>query len=746
MNTTKTRFMSRLFSATDEKDEELLAQVAQDIQDAKKNGAVDTDEVRYEDNGDGSVSVIDKDNGEVTIAEQAEDGNFDLYAAPTKNLERFAHPEVDGTIPGHFPSAEDEDLWSHLETGVISPNAPDGGLNPMAGFEPTVEEHAAGVGAPCDGSCDEREFSVFTDNSIVLKIFSDQEFCERVFSEVIESEETANVGDLKIEKVDDDSVVVTSKSTGDQAKVTLTNDEMQIDELSSKDGGDERSFSNEEQYEALHVVGVDPVNHVIVDAPEYELDSAQELVDQLTAGGVEAVEIFEDQDQARDYAIDLLQSLGAENADDIEEPVQTEFSDHVVYCTKFYSSRTEYMERLYSEAEEGIETSQSEIEDAIENGEQIEKDGEIITPVDSETAVIEDKETGEFTKVTIDGDELDCKAISEDEADDLMEGLYVKDEDEDDEDEEEKEYSDYYDEDDYRLYSDLDDEDDLYLNESMYSDCDDLYYNEGEDAEEDYRLYSDLDDEDVYVSDDETKFFSESEELTGYQERLFSGEADENDIESAIETGEQIEDDDVVITPVDDEIAVIEDKESGEFTMAIMDDDTINTNPISEEVADKLTEGLSVEDTDEDEEEEEEEEKEYSEPTSTTSMLNKYFADIQSAQQQDVVQLFDAEGNPAPIGLDANGNPIAVESVESQQNQPALPSVEAIEDIADQTVNAIQQAGQEVANQILQAKQAPIQGQEQDLQEAQFSDCEVLNSDEKPSSSPFVTWLTGSIK
>ena len=120
MNTTKTRFMSRLFSATDEKDEELLAQVAQDIQDAKKNGAVDTDEVRYEDNGDGSVSVIDKDNGEVTIAEQAEDGNFDLYAAPTKNLERFAHPEVDGTIPGHFPSAEDEDLCSTNATFASS--------------------------------------------------------------------------------------------------------------------------------------------------------------------------------------------------------------------------------------------------------------------------------------------------------------------------------------------------------------------------------------------------------------------------------------------------------------------------------------------------------------------------------------------------------------------------------------------------------------------------------------------------
>ena len=60
-NTITTRFMSRLFSATEEGDEELTAQVAQDIQDAKKNGAVETDEVRYENNGDGSVSVIDKD-------------------------------------------------------------------------------------------------------------------------------------------------------------------------------------------------------------------------------------------------------------------------------------------------------------------------------------------------------------------------------------------------------------------------------------------------------------------------------------------------------------------------------------------------------------------------------------------------------------------------------------------------------------------------------------------------------------
>ena len=61
-----TRFMSRMFSATEEGDEELTGQVAKDIEDAKENGVVDTDEVRYEDEGDGRVSITDKGNGEVT--------------------------------------------------------------------------------------------------------------------------------------------------------------------------------------------------------------------------------------------------------------------------------------------------------------------------------------------------------------------------------------------------------------------------------------------------------------------------------------------------------------------------------------------------------------------------------------------------------------------------------------------------------------------------------------------------------
>ena len=74
-----TRFMERLFSATEERDEELTSQVAQDIEDAKANGEVDTEEINYKANGDGTVSITDKENGEVTVAEQGEDGMYDLY-------------------------------------------------------------------------------------------------------------------------------------------------------------------------------------------------------------------------------------------------------------------------------------------------------------------------------------------------------------------------------------------------------------------------------------------------------------------------------------------------------------------------------------------------------------------------------------------------------------------------------------------------------------------------------------------
>jgi len=784
-----TRFMSRMFSATEEGDEELTGQVAKDIEDAKENGVVDTDEVRYEDEGDGRVSITDKGNGEVTVAEMGEDGNYDLYPANTAELEGYIHPEMDGVTPGQMYGGVDEDAYAHLDgTSVIAPNLQDGGLNPEAGYERSVEDLV-----------DEREFSVSTDNTVVQKIFSDQAFCERVFAEVIESDDTAKVGDLKVEKDpdDDNAVIVTSESTGDQAKVVLDDDEMEVTELDTKElsyydadlenlyryysemceeGEDEccdeegNNFNDDDiddsqQFDQLHVVGVDPDNHVLVDAPEYDPESAQELAQDLSERGVANVQIFDDEDDARDYAMDLMENLGAESMDDVEEPEQAEFSDHTVYLTKFWSNHTDFMTKLYSDTASGDLDTQRDVEIAIEKGEEVETDDEIITPVDDETAVIEDKESGEFTKAVMDDDTLDLKPISESEAEDLKEDIVT--------DEEVKEFA-----------------ENAALEDMI--------------EEEEQRQFSEYVDSLVF-SESGDRFFSEDEIMSDYMIRLFSGEADgdENDVQDAIESGEQVETDDEIITPVDDETAVIEDKESGEFTKAVTDGEKLDLTPISESEADDLTDGLAVEDDDDDEEkefsvydeyedalerlysgdadeydleliqamysvlEDEDEDKYFSGDNYVESfpyrselgygyhstgdfIMDRFFAEVtqpgmmQNPQAQ--MQMAQQGGQVAPqqgtqwvqgpnggqIQVDANGNPVEFDEqgnpIEYDENGNPMnavdqgPSLETIEDKAVAAVQSIQAAAAEAEATIMNAKAAPVQQQEQDLQEAQFSD------------------------
>ena len=665
-----TRLMDRLFSATDEKDEELTGQVAQDIEDAKANGSVDTEELKYEDAGDGKVAITDKGNGEVTIAEKAEDGNYDLYPAQQSDqIEGFIHPERDGVTPGHQKGAPDENVEDHFDEGsVIAPNQPDGGLNPEAGHEKSVEDED-----------EEKEFSVYSDNVIVQRIFTDQEFCERVFSEVIESEETAKIGELKVEKSEDEenTVIVTNETTGDQAKVTLDDDEMEVTELDSKNFSDEEEDGEyeDDSYDALHVVGVDSFNHVIVDAPEYDEESAQELVERLTEQGVDAVQIFDNAEDARDYAAQLLEGL---DATDTDEPTEATFSDidgyeHDCVALKFYSDNTDFMIRLFSEAVNDIDASQSTIEDAIENGDEIETDTEVITPIDSSTAVVEDKENGEFTKVTLDGDEMELDSISSEEAEELTDHIEVEDKDDD------------------------------------------------EDEEDDEKEFSD-----IWCDETETKFFSEHEYLTEYMVRLFSGDADEEAIEDAIENGDQIENETEVITPIDSSTAVVEDKENGEFTKAVMDDDKLELEPISEDEADELTEHLEVEDTDKDEDEEDDE-KEFS--YYNDPILDKFFADAVGPQLQAQAQ----PAGQAPI-QQAQAQPIQ----EQQPVEEPAPSVEAIEDKAIAAVQSIQAAAAEAEATIMNAKAAPVENQEAELQEAQFSDRMFSNTEDT-----LVSWLNG---
>ena len=805
--------MQALFSATEEGDEELTGQVASDIEKAKRVGSVDTDEVRYDSNGDGSVSVTDKANGEVTVAENATDGSgaYDLYPAEiTENLDGYLHPGMDGVTPGDQQDFDTEDAWSHLEDGVISPNLPNGGLNPYAGYEQSVEELANAGGCDECGEGDEegRQFSVYTENYVVNQILQDQPFMERIFSEVIESEETAKVGDIKVEKLpDEDAVVVTSESTGDQARVSFDGDEMEVEELDSKE------FSEDEQFEQLHVVGVDPINHVLVDAPEYDEESAQELAQDLTQQGVDGVQVFGSSEEARDYAMGLLGNLGVESEDDIESPEQAEFSDHTIYVTKYYTNNTYYMDRLFSEAANDISVSQDAIEDAIENGDEIETDDEIVTPIDKSTAIIEDKEDGDFTKATLNGDSIDFDAISRSEAKDLTahigksEEAVDEDADDDEEDDnEERDYSEYDYEDDYsdiitnydetklfsedeilseymiRLFnesSDSDEEDiadaiesgeqievdgeiitpvdkntaviedkdngeftkavldedgDVDLKPITEDEADKLTENsivedtdedEDDDDEEEEKEYSD-----VFTNAEESMFASTDEILTDYQVRLFNDSADSNekDIVDAIESGEQIEVDGEVITPVDSKTAVIEDKENGEFTKATIDEDgDLDTEAITDDEADELTDGAIVEDTDEDEDEEDDERK-FSDYTGD-NLLEKFFDDVnqQVAQQAMAPQQAPMAGQaPAQtpvqdqlagnVPVDENGNPIDPSMMQEEQ-----PSIETIEDKAVAAVQQIQAAASEAEAAIMNAKSAPVQTQEPDIQEAQFS-------------------------
>lgn len=759
-----TRLMDRLFSSTEDKDEELNQQVANDIEEAKKSGEVDTDELKFKNEGNGTVSILDKENGEVTMAEQAEDGNYDLYPAEmTQQVEGFIHPEVteDGVTPGNQQGAPDEHVEKHLDgEGVAETNEPVS-VEETAQEGPVAEETCPECGkepCECEEDEDEKNFCDST-NTVVQRIFSDQAFCERLFSEVIESEDTAKVGDLKIEKVDgeDNTVVVTDETTGDQAKVELSDDEMNVTELDSKnftDDTDEYGEEDPEQYNQLHVVGVDPFNHVIVDSPCYDEDDAQELAQQLTEDGVDAVEIIDNFDDARDYAINLLDGLGAQHEDDIEEPEEVTYSDHTIYLTRYYSNHTYFMDKMFSEACCDIDASQSKIEDAIENGDEIETDTEIITPIDSKTAVIEDKDNdGEYTKVVIENDTMNATPLSEDEAVELMKDIEVEDNDED---EDQKEYSDIWcDETETRFFSEnepmtdfmvrlfsgeadeeeivdaiksgdevekdseiitpidsktavvedkdngeytlakLDEDEDLDVKPISKEEATDMMENlevEDTDEDKDQKEYSD-----IWCNEAETKFFSENESMTDYMVRLFSDEADEKEIEKAIETGEQVEAGSDVITPVDDKTAVIEDTENNEFTKAVMDDEKLDVEPITKEEANELIGG--------------EGEKSYS-----NSVLDKFFAEAIGQPTQDQGQ----EIIPAMVDPQT-GQLVPVNQDEEDPNAPQM-TVEAIEDKALAAVQSIQAAAAEAEATIMNAKAAPAESEQQNLQEAQFSD------------------------
>lgn len=388
-----TRFMEVLFSATESGDAELTNQVHEDIQKAKENGSFEDDEMAYEDLGEDGVLALDKANGECTLIHNnpiavGDDVMIDLSEVPDYCIEDQSHPEV--TEDGSF---------------VFNPS--------------------------------EHEFSVTTDNTAVQKIFSDQDLVETVSESVYRSEQDAQVGDLKFEKDSDtDGVIVTDLSSGDKAKVELEGENMKVTELDQKNFKTysnksnmnvirRKVFSHAEQYEPMFVVGIDSINKVLVNSPVYSEEQAQDLVERLMERGIEGVQVFSNPDEGRDYALALLDGCGAEEIAD-EEEMELAESEFSVIGNRYFSDRTRFMNRLFSEAEENVADHQELVESAIEDGDQLETEDFIITPVDESTAVVEDKANGEFTVAELDGEDINVEEISEEQANEMMEDLEVE--------------------------------------------------------------------------------------------------------------------------------------------------------------------------------------------------------------------------------------------------------------------------------------------------------------------------------
>lgn len=696
----KTKFMEVMFSAVDNNDEELTEQVAGEIEAAKnsESGEVDLGEVTYINLGEGKVMVIDNVNQECTVVE-GEGDEYEMEAMPDEEIEKYIHT-LDGTTPDDAVHDGDvEYVEDHVNGGVAEDIS---NVNDDCMCSQSLNQNAAGA-SDFVAEGEEREFSVSTDNTAVLRFFSDQMFYERLMSEVIDSEESVKIGDIQIDKVGDDEVIITDSNSGDAAEVSIDGDELEVKELSEAEAKEfsaltendayDEEVEDFEQHEPMFVVGYDPDSHVVVDAPVYDEQDAQELAAHLSEMGVTGAQLFDDPDQAREYAHDLLSEEGAIEAD---EPVQAEFSERELYLTRYYSSDdiiaerifsdygedyTSFMERVFSETAEGVTDSQDAIEDAIESGEQIENDEVIITPVDDETAVVEDKENGEFTKAVSDESGLDLHKISEAEAAELTDEVEIEGK------EEEKEFS---------------------------------------------------------------------ENVTRFMHKLFSEEDDDlpvnqSKIEDAIESGEQIEDEEVIITPIDNETAVVEDKKNDELTKVTLDGEDLDVESISEEEADELFEDIDVdnEGVDEDEEEEpetdeEREEREFSEymeAYESLDPLGKFFADV--ADEMVTVQV-PASALAAAQPVDDGGvDPMAAQAAgQAASGEGGPESVEMIEDKAIAAVNSIQEAAQQAVELIQEAKQAPAPGAESDIQEAQFSDRFYTDVDEDIFTDPMAGWLS----
>ena len=251
--------------------------------------------------------------------------------------------------------------------------------------------------------------------------------------------------------------------------------------------------------------------------------------------------------------------------------------------------------------------------------------------------------------------------------------------------------------------------------------------------------------------------------MTRFMHRLFSEADDEvpvaqSKVEDAIENGEQIEDDGVIITPVDSETAVVEDKKNDEITKVTLAEDGVDAEKISEDEADELLKDVEVDEDseiDEDETPEEKSEREFSERLEeyeNMSTLERFFADASEEMvtiqvPASSIQNAVPEGQVPLVAPSQQGDDAQAQGA-PQADEQAQTSAELIEDKAIAAVNSIQEAAQQAAEMIQEAKAAPAPGDGSDIQEAQFSDYDdedvrmYADTEENILSDPMAAWLS----
>jgi hypothetical protein len=634
----ETRFMQVMYSATENQDAELTNQVANDIEVAKQNGQFEDDEVTYVNLGSGKVLVVDKENGESTIIEE------DPEDAEGYSLEGYENP--DAAL----------EKFLHPEDDGVTPDE-----NVQTEETENVEVDHLG-GQEISESVEDKtveENAIEGNNEVCPECGNDPCTCEE---EEEEQHEYSNTAMAKLFSDPDFYLKLFSDVVTEDKPAIVGDLKIEVDE----DNPDTIVVTDIESGDAAQV-NTDEDGEVIVNELQKECSEDEdfgEQYDPLYVVGVneDTNELVDAQVYGEEAAEELAQryqEIGVEGIGIFEDQLEaqehaanllgelgiTELEAHAEPEEHTFSDWTEvsvFTTKFFSDEE--IEKHYSETVSSFMERMFSEEEQEITDSQDIIEDAIESGEQVEDGNLVITPISNDMAVVA-----DKDNGEYTKVTVE---------------------------EDTLDMDKISEEEADELT-------------------KDIEVGDGEEKAYSEYE----LKLNVYSDVQDE--VADAIESGEEVENDGEIITPISEDTAIVFDKENNEYTKVVLDENKdLETDNLSEEEAEDEIKKAEAE---------AEEAKKVAEEEKKYSVLNKFFADA----------VVDPE----------TGDPVEEAAPVEAAGAEEIPqtSVEGIEDKALEAVQSIQEAANNAVLAIQEAKEAPAPGEEEDLKEAHFS--ETTNND-----------------